>query len=59
MSSSSREMMVAVGARGSQSGVNLASHVGHTISATGVVSNTTAQNLNEDAKDAANDTGMK
>ena len=46
-------------ARGSKSGVDLASHVGHTISATGVVSNTTAHNLKEDAKDAANDTGMK
>jgi hypothetical protein len=46
-------------ARASKSGVDLASHVGHTISATGVVSNTTAHNLKEDAKDAANDTGMK
>ncbi|MGA8617367.1 MAG: hypothetical protein WB660_02450 [Candidatus Sulfotelmatobacter sp.] len=46
-------------ARSSTSGVDLASHVGHTISATGVVSNTTAHNLKEDAKDAANDTGMK
>src|ERR1700692_175839 len=45
--------------RGSKSGVDLAGHVGHTISATGVVSNTTAHNLKEDAKDAANDTGMK
>ena len=45
--------------RGSKSGVDLASHVGHTISATGVVSNTTAHNLKEDAKDAAKDTGMK
>ena len=46
-------------ARGSKSGVDLASHVGHTISATGVVSNTTAHNLKEDAKDAAKDAGMK
>ena len=45
--------------RGSKSGVDLASHVGHTISATGVVSNTTAHNLKEDAKDTAKDTGMK
>jgi hypothetical protein len=45
--------------RGSKSGVDLATHVGHTIAATGVVSNTTAHNLKEDAKDAANDTGMK
>jgi hypothetical protein len=45
--------------RGSKSGVDLASHVGHTISATGVVSNTTAHNLKEDAKDAAKDAGMK
>jgi len=33
--------------------------VGHTISATGVVSNATAHNLKEDTKDAAKDTGMK
>src|SRR6202045_1566220 len=46
-------------ARGSKSGVDLASHVGHTISATGAVSNTTAHNLKEDAKDAAKDAGMK
>jgi hypothetical protein len=45
--------------RGSKSGVDLASHVGHTISATGVVSNTTAHNLKEDTKDAAKDAGMK
>jgi len=45
--------------RGSKSGVDLANHVGHTISATGVVSNATAHNLKEDAKDAAKDTGMK
>ena|SRR5258708_5410768 len=46
-------------ARSSKSGVALASHVGHTISATGVVSNATAHNLKEDTKDAAKDTGMK
>jgi hypothetical protein len=45
--------------RGSKSGVNLASHVGHTISATGVVSNAMAHNMKEDTKDAAHDTGMK
>ena len=45
--------------RRSKSGVDLASHVGHTISATGVVSNAMAHNVKEDAKDAAKDTGMK
>ncbi|MCU1304146.1 MAG: hypothetical protein JWQ87_4430 [Candidatus Sulfotelmatobacter sp.] len=45
--------------RGSKSGVDLANHVGHTISATGVVSNAMAHNLKEDSKDAAKDTGMK
>jgi hypothetical protein len=45
--------------RRSKSGVDLASHVGHTISATGVVSNATAHNLKEDTKDAAKDAGMK
>src|SRR5712672_4028388 len=45
--------------RGHKSGVDLASHVGHTISATGVVSNATAHNLKEDAKDAEKDTGMR
>jgi hypothetical protein len=46
-------------ARGHKSGVNLANHVGHTITATGVVSNATAHNMKEDAKDAAHDSGMK
>ena len=46
-------------ARASKSGVDLASHVGHTISATGVVSNAMAHNVKEDAKDTAKDTGMK
>ena len=41
------------------SNASLAEHVGHTVSATGVVSNTTMHNLKEDAKDAAHDTGMK
>ena len=45
--------------RNSKSGVNLASHVGQTITATGVVSNAKAHNLKEDAKDTAKDTGMK
>ncbi len=39
--------------------VSLADHVGHTVSATGVVKNTTAHNLKEDAKDAAADAHMK
>jgi hypothetical protein len=43
----------------SKSGVDLSSHVGHTISATAVVSNAKAHNLKEDAKEAAKDTGMK
>jgi hypothetical protein len=37
----------------------LANHVGHTIAATGVVSNAKMHNLKEDAKDAAHDAGMK
>ena len=37
----------------------LAEHVGHTVTATGVVSNATMHNLKEDAKDAAKDSGMK
>src|ERR1700688_2692288 len=45
--------------RGRKSGVDLASHVGHTIAATGVVPNATAHNLKEDTKDAAKDAGMK
>ena len=39
--------------------VDLASHVGHTITATGAVSNAKAHNLKEDTKEAAHDTGMK
>lgn len=39
--------------------VTLADHVGHTVSATGVVKNATAHNLKEDAKDAAADAHMK
>jgi hypothetical protein len=45
--------------RSHKSGADLASHVGHTITATGVVSNAMAHNLKEDTKDAAQDTGMK
>jgi hypothetical protein len=39
--------------------VALGDHVGHTIAATGVVSNATMHNLKEDAKEAAHDTGVK
>jgi len=39
--------------------VPLAEHVGHTVSATGVVKMNTAHNLKEDAKDAASDAHMK
>lgn len=39
--------------------VALADHVGHTITATGVVSNATLHNLKEDAKSAAKDSGIK
>jgi hypothetical protein len=43
----------------SSSAGNLSSHVGQTITATGVVSNAKMHNLKEDAKDAAHDTGAK
>ena len=39
--------------------VALADHVGHTVTATGVVSNTKLHNMKEDAKDAATDSGVK
>jgi hypothetical protein len=39
--------------------VSLGEHVGHTVTATGVVSNPMAHNMKEDAKDAAKDSGMK
>jgi hypothetical protein len=39
--------------------VGLADHVGHTVSATGVVSNSTMHNLKEDTKDAASDAHLK
>jgi hypothetical protein len=38
--------------------VALANHVGHTVSATGVVSHAKMHNMKEDAKDAAKDSGM-
>lgn len=38
--------------------VALAEHVGHTITATGVVSNAAVHNMKEDTKDAAKDSGM-
>ena len=37
--------------------VALSKHVGHTVTATGVVSNATMHNMKEDAKDAAKDSG--
>jgi hypothetical protein len=39
--------------------VSLADHVGHTVNATGVVSNSTAHNMKEDTKDMAHDAGIK
>ena len=39
--------------------VDLAEHVGHTVTATGVVSNATMHNMKEDANEAAKDSGMK
>jgi hypothetical protein len=39
--------------------VSLGDHLGHKVSATGVVSNATAHSLKEDAKDAAHDAHMK
>jgi transcriptional antiterminator Rof (Rho-off) len=39
--------------------VPLSDHLGHMVSVTGVVSNATAHNLKEDAKEAAKDTGVK
>jgi hypothetical protein len=41
------------------SSVALADHVGHTVSATGAVSNAKMHNMKEDAKDATADSGMK
>ena len=39
--------------------VALGKHLGHTVTATGVVSNAKMHNLKEDTKDAAKDAGMK
>jgi hypothetical protein len=39
--------------------VPLAEHVGHTVTATGVVSHAKMHNMKEDAKEAAKDSGMK
>src|SRR5438093_13099188 len=39
--------------------VVIAKHVGHTITATGVVSHVKLHNMNEDTKEMAKDTGMK
>ena len=41
------------------SAVALADHVGHTVTATGVVSNAKMHNMKEDAKGVAKDVGMK
>ena len=38
---------------------NLADHVGHTVTVTGVVEHNKMHNMKEDAKDTAHDTGMK
>ena len=45
--------------RNSKGGVDLSNHVGHTITAKGVVSNAKMHNMKEDTKDAAHDSGMK
>jgi hypothetical protein len=42
----------------SDSQVSLSDHVGHTVTATGVVSNSKLHNLKEDAKETAKDTGV-
>ena len=39
--------------------VALGDHTGHTVTATGVVSNAKMHNMKEDAKEAAKDSGMK
>ena len=39
--------------------VALADHVGHTVTATGVVSHAKMHNMKEDAKEAAKDSGLK
>jgi hypothetical protein len=45
--------------RSSKSGVALAPHVGHTITATGVVSHAKVHNMKEDTKETAADAGVK
>jgi hypothetical protein len=42
----------------SDSQVSLSEHVGHTVTATGVVSRSKLHNLKEDAKETAKDTGV-
>jgi hypothetical protein len=42
----------------SDSQVSFSDHVGHTVTATGVVSNSKLHNLKEDAKETAKDTGV-
>jgi hypothetical protein len=39
--------------------VSLGDHVGHTVTATGVVAHSTAHNMKEDTKDMAQDAGVK
>jgi hypothetical protein len=41
------------------SSVNLGNHVGHEVTVTGVVANSKAHNMKEDAKDMASDAGAK
>jgi hypothetical protein len=43
----------------SSDAVSLAPHVGHTVTATGTVKSAAMHNMKEDAKDAAQDAGMK
>jgi hypothetical protein len=43
----------------SDSRLSLSDHLGHTVTATGVVSHSKLHNLKEDAKDTATDTGVK
>jgi hypothetical protein len=43
----------------SNNAIDLASHLGHTIKAKGVVSHSKMHNMKEDAKDVAKDSGMK
>ena len=45
--------------RNSKSGVDLSKHVGHTVTATGVVSHAKMHNMKEDSKEMAKDSGMK